>query len=105
MSATLQGKRSEQEVITLLSNASASSAGTDRVRLGGTYIWAIEGTFNGGSYQFQTANANGTFTDVAGASLSAAGFIELDIAPGTLVKVVETGTTSAMYSTLTRVPA
>ena len=104
MSAILDGIQSYQEQITPLSNASASSDGTHRVKLGGTYIWAIEGTFNGGSYQFQSANANGTFTDVVGATMSAAGFMEIDIAPGTLVKVVETGTTSAMYSTLTRVP-
>jgi hypothetical protein len=96
---------SERERIDLLSNASASSDGTHQAKVGGRYIWAIEGTFNGGSYQLQSSNANGTFTDIAGASMSAAGFMLLDIAPGTLIKAVETGTTSAMYSTLVRVPA
>ena len=93
------------ERIDLLSNASASSDGTHQVKVGGRYIWACEGTFNGGSYQLQAKNANGTFTDIAGATLSANGFIELMIAPGTFIKAVETGTTSAMYSTLTKVPA
>jgi hypothetical protein len=96
--------RGGDERIDLLSNGSATS-NYFTVKVGGRYIWAIEGTFNGGSYQFQAKNANGTATDVAGASMSAAGFMELQIAPGTEVRVVETGTTSAMYSTLVRVPA
>lgn len=96
--------RGGDERIDLLSNASATSA-YFTVKVGGTYIWAIEGTFNGGSYQLQAQNANGTATDIAGASMSAAGFMEIEFAPGTQVRAVETGTTSAMYSTLTRVPA
>ena len=95
---------SERERIDLLSNASADSSELT-VKVGGTYIWAIEGTFNGGSYKLQTKNANGTLTDIAGASMSAAGFMELKFAPGAIVKAVESGTTSAMYSTLVRVPA
>lgn len=96
--------RGGDERIDLLSNASADS--TDfPIKVGGTYIWAIEGTFNGGSYKLQAKNANGTYTDIAGASMTAAGFMELKIAPGSVIKAVESGTTLAMYSTLVRVPA
>ncbi len=95
--------RGGDERIQLLDNASATS-GYFSVKVGGVYIWAIEGTFNGGSYQLECQNANGTATAIAGASMSAAGFMELDIAPGALIRAVETGTTSAMYSSLVRVP-
>lgn len=85
----------------LLENASASSSGLHRVPVEGRYIWSIEGTFNGGSYQLQASGPNGTFYDIPGASFSAAGAMALWFEQGTLVKAVETGTTSAMYSTLT----
>lgn len=96
--------RGGDERIELLNNASADSSDMT-VKVGGTYIWSIEGTFNSGSFKLQTKNANGAYTDIAGASMSAAGFLELKIAPGAIVKAVESGTTSAMYSTLVRVPA
>jgi hypothetical protein len=84
----------------LLSDGSASSSGLHRIEQDGCYEWAIEGTFNGGSYQLQATNANGTLTDVPGAVMSAAGAMRIWFTAGTLVKLVETGTTSAMYSTL-----
>lgn len=95
--------RGGDERIDILSNASATSAWFP-VKVGGTYLWSIEGTFNSGSYQLQLQNANGTATDIAGASRSAAGFMEVDLPPGGMVRAVETGTTSAMYSTLVRMP-
>ncbi len=85
----------------LLDNASASSSGLHKIPVEGRWIWSIEGTFNGGSYQMQASNANGTLVDVPGATMNAAGAMALWFEQGTLVKVVETGTTSAMYSTLT----
>ena len=95
--------RGGDERIDILSNASATSAWFP-VKVGGTYLWSIAGTFNGGSYQLQLQNANGTATDITGASMSAAGFMEVDLPPGGMVRAVETGTTSAMYSTLVRMP-
>lgn len=92
---------SQLEKLDLLSNASAT--GSYVTCKGGRYIWAIEGTFNGGSYQLQAKNANGTATDIAGATMSAAGFMLLDVAVNAEIRAVETGTTSAMYSTLTAV--
>lgn len=95
--------RGGDERIDLLSNGSATSAWFP-VKVGGIYLWSIEGTFNSGSYQLQLQNANGTATDITGASMSAAGFMEVDLPPGGMVRAVETGTTSAMYSTLVRMP-
>lgn len=95
--------RGGDERIDILSNASATSAWFP-VKVGGIYLWSIEGTFNSGSYQLQLQNANGTATDITGASMSAAGFMEVDLPPGGQVRAVETGTTSAMYSTLVRMP-
>lgn len=91
---------SQEKRIDLLVNGSASSDGTHHVDQGGMYEWSIEGTFNGGSYQLQATGPNGTFYDVPGASMSAAGAMMVWLSPGTKVKLVETGTTSAMYSSL-----
>jgi hypothetical protein len=99
---------SERERIEFFDSAGAGGSATSSffaVKVGGTYIWSLEGTFGGGSYQLQTKNANGTATDVSGVTMSAAGFLLVTIAPGSQVRIVETGATSAMYSTLVRVPA
>lgn len=90
------------ESLVLLDNASATSGYV--TCKGGKYIWSIEGTFNGGSYQLQAKNANGTATNISGATMAAAGFMELNIAVNAEIRAVETGTTSAMYSKLTSVP-
>lgn len=90
------------ESLVLLDNASATS-GYVTVR-GGKYIWSLEGTFNGGSYQLQAKCANGTAVNITSATLSAAGFYELFLAAGMEIRAVETGSTSAMYSKLTSVP-
>lgn len=95
---------SERERLDILSNASATSD-YFTAKVGGTYLWSIEGTFNGGSYQLQLKNANGTATDIPGASMSAAGFMQVDLPPSGQVRAVETGATSAMYSTLVLLPA
>lgn len=84
----------------LLENASADSSGLHVIPVEGRYEWALEGTFNGGSYKLQASNANGTFVDVPGASMNAAGALLLWFTQGTKVKLVESGATSAMYSTL-----
>jgi len=88
---------------TLLSNASATGSYVDVV--GGRYIWAAEGTFSSATLQLQSKGPNGTAIDIAGASLTANGFIEVMIADGSQVRVLVTGSPSAMYSSLTSVGA
>ena len=95
-------KDSQLKQYVLLDNASAT--GSYVTVDGGTYIWSIEGTFNGGSYTLEAKNANGTATAIAGATQTAAGFMEVKLAVNAEVRAAETGTTSAMYSKLTAVP-
>lgn len=90
---------SQERKIQLLADGSADSA-EFIVPLGGMWEWSIEGTFNGGSYKLQASGPNGTLYDVPGAVMSANGAMMLWFTPGTKVKLVESGTTSAMYSTL-----
>lgn len=87
----------------LLTNASATGSYVDVV--GGRYIWAAEGTFSSATLQLQSKGPNGTAIDIAGASLTANGFIEVMIADGSQVRVSVTGSPSAMYSSLTSVGA
>ena len=87
----------------LLSNASATGSFVEVT--GGRYIWAAEGTFNSATLQLQSVGPNGTAIDIAGASLTANGFIEVMIANGSRVRVAITGSPSAMYSSLTSVGA
>ena len=90
------------ERIDLLSNASAT--GGYFVVKGGNYIWSAEGTFSSASLQLQAKNANGTATDITGATLTAAGFIGVQIAANSEVRVAVTGSPTAIYSALTAVP-
>lgn len=87
----------------LLSNASATGSYADVV--GGRYIWAAEGTWSSATLQLQSKGPNGTAIDIAGASLTANGFIEVMIADGSQVRVSVSGSPSAMYSSLTSVGA
>jgi len=90
------------ERLTLLNNASAT--GSYVTVKGGEYIWAAEATFSGGTLQLQAKNANGTATDISGATLTAAGFVSVMIAANSEVRVAITGSPTAIYSTLTAVP-
>lgn len=87
----------------LLTNASTTGSYAEVV--GGRYIWAAEGTFSSATLQLQSKGPNGTAIDIAGASLTANGFIEVMIADGSQVRVLVTGSPSAMYSSLTSVGA
>ena len=87
----------------LLENASATGSYLNAT--GGRYIWAAEGTFSGATLQLQSKNANGTATSITGASLTAAGFVEVMVADGADLRVLITGSPSAMYSTLVTVGA
>lgn len=90
------------EKIDLLSNASAT--GSYFTVKGGTYIWSGEATFSGGSLQLQAKNANGTATDIAGATLTAAGFVSVLLGADAQVRVAVTGSPSAIFSSLVAVP-
>ena len=87
----------------LLTNASATGSYVEVV--GGRYIWAAEGTFSSATLQLQFAGPNGTAIDIAGASLTANGAVEVVIADGSRIRVLVTGSPSAMYSTLVSVSA
>ena len=86
----------------LLSNASAT--GSYATVKGGTYIWSAEGTFSSATLQLQAKNANGTATDISGATLTAAGFVSVLLAVNAEVRVAVTGSPTAIYSTLVAVP-
>ena len=91
------------ESLSLLTNASAT--GSAVTAKGGNYIWGAEGTFGGATLQLQAAAPNGTFTNITGAALTAAGFISVMIGANVQVKVTVTGgSPSALYSTLVAVP-
>jgi len=87
----------------VLQTAGSATTGYKTV-LGGKYIWSCEGGFNGGSYQLQAKTPAGTAVNIAGATLSANGFLELDIAANAEIRSVETGSTTAMIQYLTAVP-
>ena len=87
----------------LLTNASATGSYVEVV--GGRYIWACEGTWSSATLQLQAKGPNGTAVSIAGASMTADGFIEVMIADGSQVRVLVTGSPSAMYSTLVSVRA
>lgn len=86
----------------LLSNASAT--GSYFTVKGGTYIWSAEGTFSSASLQLQAKNANGTATDISGATLTAAGFVSVLLGANAEVRVAVTGSPTAIYSALVAVP-
>jgi hypothetical protein len=90
------------EQLTLLNNASAT--GSYVIAKGGTYIWEAEGTFSSATLQLQAKNANGTATDIAGATLTANGFVSVLLAHNAEVRVAVTGSPTAIYSTLVAVP-
>ncbi len=87
----------------LLTNATATGSYVEVV--GGQYIWAAEGTFSSATLQLQSVGPNGTAIDIAGATLTANGFVHVIIADGSRVRVAITGSPTAMYSSLTSVRA
>ena len=90
------------EKIDLLSNASAT--GSYFTVKGGTYIWSAEGTFSSATLQLQAKNANGTATAITGATLTAAGFVSVLLAANAELRVLVTGSPTAIYSSLGAVP-
>lgn len=91
------------ESITLLSNASAT--GSSVTVKGGKYTWALEGTIGGTTATLQVACANGTNVNYPNASLTANGFVVVELPANASVRAALTGgTPSAMYSTLVSIP-
>jgi hypothetical protein len=91
------------EELWLLQNVAVTGSNV-RVK-GGNYIWEAEGTFGGATLQLQAANANGTMTNITGASMTANGFVSVELGANALVRVTVTGGSPAnLYSTLVAVP-
>lgn len=90
------------ENLTLLSNAAAT--GNYVTVKGGDYIWEAEGTFNAATLQLQARNANGTATNITGASLTANGFLEVTLGADAEVRVLITGSPTGIFSNLVSVP-
>lgn len=91
------------EDVSLLQNVAVTGSNV-RVK-GGNYIWEAEGTFGGATLQLQAANANGTMTNITGASLTANGFVSVELGANALVRVTVTGGSPAnLYSNLVAVP-
>lgn len=87
----------------LLTNANAT--GSNVAIKGGTYVWGCEGTFGTTTATLQLANANGTMTNFPNASLTANGFVVVQLPVNGTVRVALTGgTPSAMFSNLVSVP-
>lgn len=80
-------------------NVSASQAFV--VRLGGKYLLIATATFGGGSVKLSALASDGsTYVDIANGSLTAAGTLTADLAPGSYRLTVTTAT--GVYASLAR---
>ena len=92
-------------MISLLSNVGATGNGPQvTVLRGGTYLWRTAGTFGGTTAKLQDLGADGsTWTDITGASATAAGTIALEIGKGSTLRAVLTGgAPTGIYSDIAR---
>lgn len=86
----------------LLDNASAT--GSAFTVLGGRYIWDAVATWSGATAQLQSLGPDGsTWVDITDASLTDDGAIGVFIANGSKIRVLITGSPSAVYSSLVSV--
>lgn len=84
------------ERVTLVENASAT--GSALLYKGGRSVFMAEATFGGGTVKLQMKTPNGTWVDVAGASLTAAGVTAgLYLAPGEYRANIATATAVYAY--------
>ena len=84
--------------VQLLNNATATGAAQSWD--GGDCVFMAEGTFAGATLQLQIQSPQGTWLNVTGASLTAAGAVlNLKVPPGN-VRCLVTGTPTAMYAWL-----
>lgn len=86
------------ERVDLVSNASATGNGMTFV--GGRSAFIAEATFGGGTVKLQAQSPQGTWIDVSGGSLTANGFVLLDLPPGQYRANIATAT--AVYAWLVR---
>lgn len=81
---------------TLLENASAT--GSAKMWPGGRGVFMAEATWGGGTVKLQMQTPNGTFVDVASASLTANGTVAFDAPPGQIKAHVATATAVYAYA-------
>lgn len=80
---------------------SGAGNGADVYWYGGKTAFMAEATFGGGSVKLQIKLPQGTYFDVASGSLSAAGYLNFDLPPGTYRAVAATAT--AVYARLVHI--
>lgn len=93
------------EKLELLVNVAAT--GTTKVaQIGGRYIFMVVGTFSGATVQLQLLGPDGaTWVSLASGALTAAGAVAVDVPQGANVRAtVASGSPSALYASLVRVP-
>jgi hypothetical protein len=65
----------------ILTNSSAAGASAPVVWGGGNGTFEASGTFNGATLTLQSKNGDGSFSDVAGTALTAAGKAQFSLTP------------------------
>lgn len=88
--------------VVLLENAGTGNGG-DKIWPGGKAAFMAEATFGGGSVKLQIKLPQGTYADIASASLTAAGIYVTDLPAGTYRAVATTAT--AVYARLAGIPS
>lgn len=88
-------------LIKLLENAAAGNGSDKIVGVGGNYSFIAEATWGGGSVKLQIKLPQGNYFDVASSTLSANGYVNLLLPPGTYRAVGVTG--SAFYVSLVKI--
>lgn len=89
---------------TLMSNLAVS--GQPVTVKAGTYIFAVDGTFNGATIKLQLKSPAGNLQDIGNeATLTAAGQCVVDLPDGTVQATVSGGPPAAMFATLSPVRA
>lgn len=81
--------------VVLVENASAT--GSSKQWPGGRGVFMAEATFGGGTVKLQTQSPNGTWVDVASASLTAAGTAVFYLPPGPVRANIATATAVYAY--------
>lgn len=82
--------------VTLVENASAT--GSAKQWPGGKGVFMAEATFGGGTVKLQTQTPNGTWIDVDGASVTAAGMKVFDLGPCQIRANIATATAVYAYA-------
>lgn len=86
----------QAEQIILGANVGAGNGESKPVK-GGKYAFMAEATWGGGSAKVQVQTPNGTWMDVPNTTLSANGFVSVELPPGQARVVVATSTAAYCY--------